>query len=67
MTFDHNKIDKKWQKKWENTPDLNKAKDFDDKKSFYCMVEFPYPSGDGLHVGHVRSYTALDIISRKKR
>jgi leucyl-tRNA synthetase len=60
------KIESKWQKKWEKIG-INKAKDFDKKKKQYILVEFPYPSGDGLHVGHVRSYTALDAISRKKR
>jgi len=59
-------IEQKWQKEWEKLG-LNEAKDFDKKKKQYILVEFPYPSGDGLHVGHVRSYTALDAISRKKR
>lgn len=64
--FDHTRIDKKWQDYWEENKTFQ-AIDFSDKKKFYCLVEFPYPSGDGLHVGHPRSYTALDILSRKKR
>jgi leucyl-tRNA synthetase len=64
--FDHKAIDKKWQSYWEEKK-IFKAEDFSHKEKFYCLVEFPYPSGDGLHVGHPRSYTALDILSRKKR
>ncbi|OGZ64098.1 MAG: leucine--tRNA ligase [Candidatus Staskawiczbacteria bacterium RIFCSPLOWO2_01_FULL_40_39] len=60
------KIEKKWQKKWYNST-LFKAKNGSKAKKFYLLVEFPYPSGDGLHVGHCRSYTALDIIARKRR
>ncbi|NHZ84419.1 MAG: leucine--tRNA ligase [Planctomycetia bacterium] len=64
--FDHKIIDKKWQDYWEDNKTFQ-AVDFSKKEKFYCLVEFPYPSGDGLHVGHPRSYTALDILSRKKR
>ena len=64
--FDHKTIDKKWQDYWEENKTFQ-AVDFSEKEKFYCLVEFPYPSGDGLHVGHPRSYTALDILSRKKR
>ncbi len=64
--FDHKIIDKKWQEYWEENKTFQ-AVDFSNKEKFYCLVEFPYPSGDGLHVGHPRSYTALDILSRKKR
>jgi len=64
--FDHKIIDKKWQKYWEENKTFQ-AIDNSEKEKFYCLVEFPYPSGDGLHVGHPRSYTALDILSRKKR
>jgi len=64
--YNPQKIEPKWQKKWEKS-DLYKAKDFSKKPKKYILVEFPYPSGDGLHVGHVRSYSALDVVSRKKR
>jgi len=64
--YDPSKIEKKWQKKWENK-DLDKARDFSKKPKKYILVEFPYPSGDGLHVGHIRSYSALDAIARQKR
>lgn len=59
-------IEKKWQKHWEKL-DLYRAKDFSKKPKKYILFEFPYPSGDGLHVGHIRSYAALDAIARKKR
>lgn len=64
--YNPQKIEKKWQKTWYSSS-VFKAKDFSRKEKFYGLVEFPYPSGDGLHVGHCRSYTALDIIARKKR
>ena len=64
--FDHKRIDNKWQEFWEKNKTFQ-AIDFSEKEKYYCLVEFPYPSGDGLHVGHPRSYTALDILSRKKR
>ena len=56
----------KWQKKWEDVHAFRAENDFS-KPKFYGLVEFPYPSGQGLHVGHPRSYTALDIVTRKKR
>jgi len=64
--YDHKKIEPKWQKYWEKKK-VFAAKDKSDKNKFYCLIEFPYPSGDGLHVGHPRSYTALDILARKRR
>jgi leucyl-tRNA synthetase len=64
--YDHKKIEKKWQKVWEKSG-IYEAKDFSRKKKFYTLIEFPYPSGDGLHVGHILSNTAMDIISRKRR
>jgi leucyl-tRNA synthetase len=68
--YDHTKIEKKWQKYWESKK-VNRAKENQKgktlKKKFYALIEFPYPSGDGLHVGHIRSNTAMDIISRKRR
>ena len=60
------KIEKKWQKYWKEHNTFV-AKNESDKKKYYVLVEFPYPSGAGLHVGHVRSYTALDSVARKKR
>ena len=64
--YDHHKIEKKWQKYWEDH-DTFKIEQNSDKEKFYGLVEFPYPSGAGLHVGHVRAYTSLEIISRKRR
>lgn len=66
MSYDHKSIDGKWQKRWLETGVFN-AKNGDSRKKFFVLVEFPYPSGAGLHVGHPRSYTALDIIARKRR
>lgn len=60
------KIEKKWQKKWYRSA-IFKAKNFAKKDKFYLLVEFPYPSGDGLHVGHCRPYIGVDLIARKKR
>ncbi len=59
-------IEPKWQKVWEEKQPF-KASNNSDKPKFYALVEFPYPSGEGLHVGHPRPYTALDIVSRKRR
>ncbi len=64
--YDYQKIEKKWQKRWEKSG-IYKAEDFSKKKKYYCLIEFPYPSGEGLHVGHTRSYTAMDVIARKRR
>ena len=64
--YDHKKIEKKWQDAWEKKG-IYKASDASKKKKFYSLIEFPYPSGAGLHVGHIRSNTAMDIISRKRR
>lgn len=64
--YDHQRIEKKWQERWESEASF-RADDFSLKEKAYVLVEFPYPSGDGLHVGHVRSYTAFDVIARKKR
>lgn len=65
--YNHQDIEKNWLEKWEQQPDLYQAQNNSDKPKYYCLVEFPYPSGEGLHVGHPRSNTALDIIARKKR
>ncbi|MDD3072359.1 MAG: leucine--tRNA ligase [Candidatus Pacebacteria bacterium] len=64
--YEPKKIEQKWQNVWEKKG-VFKAKDFSKKKKLYLLVEFPYPSGEGLHVGHCRSFTAFDIIARKKR
>ncbi len=64
--YDHKAIESKWQKQWEKEK-IYKAEDKSKKPKYYCLIEFPYPSGDGLHVGHVRPYIAMDIISRKRR
>lgn len=64
--MNHNEIEKKWQKYWEEKGCF-KAITGSDKKPYYILVEFPYPSGNGLHVGHVRGYTAQDAIARMKR
>lgn len=59
-------IDKKWQKIWEGSKCFNATDDFS-KKKYYALVEFPYPSGAGMHIGHIRAYIGMDIISRKRR
>lgn len=64
--MNHKEIEKKWQTYWE-TKQIFKAPTNDKKKPYYVLVEFPYPSGAGLHVGHVRSYTAQDAVARMKR
>ena len=66
MKYEFNRIEKKWQAKWEEAGVFHATDDYS-KPKFYALVEFPYPSGAGLHVGHPRSYTALDIVARKKR
>src|SRR3989344_5178429 len=64
--FDHKEIEEKWQKRWE-VEQPNKTEDDSDRKKYYALIEFPYPSSEGLHTGHVRSYTGLDIVARKRR
>ena len=66
MSYDFKNIEKKWQNKWEKEGTFNAKTDYNMKK-WYGLIEFPYPSGQGLHVGHPRSYTAIDIIARKRR
>ena len=64
--YDPSKIEKKWQTVWEKKK-IFQAQDSSEKPKFYGLIEFPYPSGDGLHVGHPRSYIGMDVICRKKR
>ncbi len=66
MLYDYSNIEKKWQQRWDDANAFETKQDFSLPK-YYALVEFPYPSGKGLHVGHPRPYTAIDIISRKKR
>ena len=66
MKYDFTAIEKKWQAKWEETKPYA-AVTGSDKPKFYGLIEFPYPSGQGLHVGHPRPFTAMDIVTRKKR
>ncbi len=66
MKYDFSEIEKKWQKIWDDNKTFAAGTDYS-KPKFYGLVEFPYPSGQGLHVGHPRSYTAIDIVARKKR
>jgi len=66
MKYNFTKIEKKWQDKWEAEKPFAASSD-SDKPKFYALVEFPYPSGSGLHIGHPRPYTAMDIVSRYKR
>ncbi len=64
--YDHRLMEKKWQDRWEEAGVFH-ASNESDKPKFFALVEFPYPSGQGLHVGHPRPYTALDIVARKRR
>ena len=66
MYYDYKKIEKKWQQIWDENKTFA-AYNESEKPKFYALIEFPYPSGQGLHVGHPRPYTALDIVSRKRR
>ena len=65
MKYDFTAIEKKWQKKWQEEKTFA-AVTGGDKPKFFGLVEFPYPSGNGLHVGHARPYTAMDVVARKK-
>ena len=66
MKYDFSAIERKWQQRWDEDRSFAATDDYT-KPKYYALVEFPYPSGQGLHVGHPRSYTALDIVARKRR
>ena len=66
MKYDFKAIEQKWQKVWEEQKTFQ-AKDGTDKKKWYGLVEFPYPSGAGMHVGHIKAYSGLEVVSRKRR
>ena len=66
MKYNFKKIESKWQERWE-AEKVFRAEDCSDKPKFYGLVEFPYPSGAGMHVGHIKAYSSLEVISRKRR
>ena len=66
MQYDFERIDAKWQKIWDEKQAFT-AKEDHTKPKFYGLVEFPYPSGAGMHVGHIKAYSGLEVISRKRR
>ncbi len=66
MKYEFNRIDQKWQDRWEKEGAFSAA-DHSEKPKFYGLVEFPYPSGAGMHVGHIKAYSGLEVISRKRR
>ena len=66
MRYEHKNVEPKWQKIWEEKGVFN-AEDNSDKEKFYALVEFPYPSGAGMHVGHIKAYSGLEVVSRKRR
>lgn len=64
--YNHFEIEPKWQKRWEDAGAF-KAIDFDKKPKWYGLVEFPYPSGAGMHVGHIKAYSSIEVLARKRR
>ncbi len=66
MKYDFKQIEEKWQKAWDDAQ-IFCAEDFSKKPKYYTLVEFPYPSGSGMHVGHIKAYSGLEVVSRKKR
>ena len=66
VPYNHREVETKWQEIWDDEKAFQTSEDYS-KPKYYALVEFPYPSGQGLHVGHPRPYTALDIVARKRR
>ena len=66
MDYDFAKVEKKWQDRWDEKKVFVASEDRT-KKKFYALVEFPYPRGAGMHVGHIKAYGGLEVIARKKR
>ena len=66
MQYNFKKIEPKWQTKWKEA-DAFKAVDFDKRPKWYGLVEFPYPSGAGMHVGHIKAYSSIEVLARKRR
>ena len=66
MEYNFKQIEAKWQKYWDENKSFE-AKNNSDKPKFYALVEFPYPSGSGMHVGHIKAYSGLEVVSRKRR
>ena len=66
MNYDFKATEQKWQQKWDEAK-VFEAQDNSDKPKFYGLVEFPYPSGAGMHVGHIKAYSGLEVVSRKRR
>ncbi len=66
MKYDFREVESKWQKKWEEAGAFH-AEDHSEKPKYYSLVEFPYPSGAGMHVGHIKAYSGLEVVSRKRR
>ena len=64
--YDFREVEARWQRAWE-AKEVFHASDDTSRPKYYVLIEFPYPSGEGLHVGHPRSYTALDVVARKRR
>ncbi|MGN0576007.1 MAG: class I tRNA ligase family protein, partial [Ruminococcus sp.] len=64
--YDFKAIEQKWQKYWEEHESFKAVEDYS-KPKFYALVEFPYPSGHGMHVGHIKAYSGLEVVSRKRR
>ncbi|MBO5006061.1 MAG: class I tRNA ligase family protein, partial [Clostridia bacterium] len=66
MRYDFKNIEAKWQEEWEKAGIFHASEDHT-KPKFYGLVEFPYPSGAGMHVGHIKAYSGLEVVSRKRR